>query len=195
MAAIVAIHSHQDTMSGRRRTTRRKLKGIVKLAYVFVAAVFFLLAMSYWKILSNTNTNTSSVHLSLLAGTNTNTNTNKTINNVGGGEEASQHSFEPPRLQRQHHRPTTKIITNTDGEGGEVDGGSSSSCAILLFGLPRAFKEYVLPSLEKNVIRPNAKYGCDYFVHFYKQASEGSGRSGRGGTINPDDIFLLGTFS
>ncbi len=66
-----------------------------------------------------------------------------------------------------------------------------STCAILLFGLPRAFKDFVLPSLEKNVIGPNVKYGCDYFVHYYKQESEASGRSGMGGVIRSEDIFLL----
>uniref|UniRef100_A0A7S4ELH7 Uncharacterized protein n=1 Tax=Pseudo-nitzschia australis TaxID=44445 RepID=A0A7S4ELH7_9STRA len=68
---------------------------------------------------------------------------------------------------------------------------STSNCAILLFGLPRAFKDFVLPSLETNVIFPNARYGCDYFVHYYQQDSEGAGRSGRGGTIHHQDILLL----
>ena len=40
-------------------------------------------------------------------------------------------------------------------------------CAICLFGLPRAFESLVLPSLVKNVVRPNARHGCDYFVHYY----------------------------
>jgi len=44
---------------------------------------------------------------------------------------------------------------------------TSQKCAICLWGLPRAFKSIVLPSLEQNVIRPNAKSNCDYFVHFY----------------------------
>ena len=68
---------------------------------------------------------------------------------------------------------------------------SFPTCAILLFGLPRAFKDFVLPSLEKNVIGPNARYGCDYFVHYYQQDSEESGRSGNGGVIRSEDIFLL----
>jgi hypothetical protein len=66
------------------------------------------------------------------------------------------------------------------------------TCAILLFGLPRAFQQYVLPSLVENVIRPNLRYGCDYFVHYYHIDKEVSnGRSGRGGMIHPDDIHLL----
>jgi hypothetical protein len=66
------------------------------------------------------------------------------------------------------------------------------TCSILLFGLPRAFRQYVLPSLVENVIRPNIRYGCDYFVHYYHIDKEVSnGRSGRGGMIHPDDIRLL----
>jgi len=64
-------------------------------------------------------------------------------------------------------------------------------CAINLWGLPRAFKSLVLPSLIKNVIRPNADYGCDYFVHYYEVTEEAAGRSGAGGSINFEDIKLL----
>ena len=65
-------------------------------------------------------------------------------------------------------------------------------CAILLFGLPRGFEQYVLPSLIKNVIQINAKYGCDYYVHYYHQDREiSNGRSGRGGQLNPDSIQKL----
>jgi len=64
-------------------------------------------------------------------------------------------------------------------------------CAINLYGLPRSFKDYVLPSLLENVVRPNARYGCDYFVHYYDVAKEAGGRSGSGGSINPTEILLL----
>merc|ERR1712238_221837 len=47
------------------------------------------------------------------------------------------------------------------------------------------------PSMKKNVIGPNAQYGCDYFIHYYKQETEESGRSGQGGKIHSDDILLL----
>lgn len=67
----------------------------------------------------------------------------------------------------------------------------TSSCAILLFGLPRAFKQYVLPSFLENVVKPNLKYQCDYFMHFYNDKIEGRSRSGYGGTIHPDDVWLL----
>jgi hypothetical protein len=64
-------------------------------------------------------------------------------------------------------------------------------CAINLFGLPRAFQSLVLPALIQNVIRPNAAYNCDYFVHYYNLTQEVAGRSGHGGTLNPSEILLL----
>lgn len=57
--------------------------------------------------------------------------------------------------------------------------------------LASSIQDFVLPSLEKNVIEPNARYGCDYFVHYYQQDREESGRSGNGGVIRSEDIFLL----
>jgi hypothetical protein len=67
----------------------------------------------------------------------------------------------------------------------------SPRCAICLFGLPRAFESLVLPSLEKNVVRPNARHGCDYFVHYYNVTHEEGGRSGGGGAIRADEILQL----
>jgi len=64
-------------------------------------------------------------------------------------------------------------------------------CAIILFGLPRAFESLVLPSIEKNVIKPNAAYRCDYFIEYFNLTEEVAGRSSAGGHINPDEIFLL----
>jgi hypothetical protein len=68
---------------------------------------------------------------------------------------------------------------------------SRDHCAINLWGLPRAFKSIVLPSLVENVIIPNAEYECDYFVHYYEVTTEAAGRSGGGGTINPEEVKLL----
>lgn len=65
---------------------------------------------------------------------------------------------------------------------------STTRCAILLWGLPRAFQSIVLPSLIKNVLEPNAQYNCDYFVHYFALTEEASGRSGRGGKLNPHEI-------
>lgn len=49
----------------------------------------------------------------------------------------------------------------------------------------------MLPSIVRNVIIPNVRYGCDYYVHYYHVEKEDAGRSGRGGTIHPDDVYLL----
>ena len=64
-------------------------------------------------------------------------------------------------------------------------------CALNLYGLPRSFKDLVLPSLIKNVIIPNIHYDCDYFVHFYNVTYEPPSRSGKGGPIMPEDVYLL----
>lgn len=64
-------------------------------------------------------------------------------------------------------------------------------CAINLYGLPRAFNSLVLPSLLKNVIRTNAGYHCDYFVHYYNLTYEVSGRSGAGGLLDPHEVRSL----
>jgi hypothetical protein len=64
-------------------------------------------------------------------------------------------------------------------------------CAINLFGLPRAFQSFVLPSLIQNVIRQNATHNCDYFVHYFNLTQEAAGRSGEGGHLNPSEILLL----
>jgi len=65
------------------------------------------------------------------------------------------------------------------------------SCAVLLFGLPRAFKSLVLPSLSKNVLEPTSRHNCDYFVHYYNLTKEGVSRAGTGGTIDPHEVLLL----
>ena len=57
------------------------------------------------------------------------------------------------------------------------------TCAILLFGLPRAFP-VVWPSLQRHVILPNAGYGCDYYVHAFDVPHEPAGRSGQGGPVD-----------
>lgn len=68
---------------------------------------------------------------------------------------------------------------------------NNERCAILFFGLPRSFQDLVLPSIQKNLIVPNARYNCDYFVHYFNRTEEPEGRLNKGGKINPDEIFLL----
>jgi hypothetical protein len=41
------------------------------------------------------------------------------------------------------------------------------------------------------VIRPNALYNCDYFVHYYYLTYEKEGRANSGGRLDPDEILLL----
>ena len=68
-------------------------------------------------------------------------------------------------------------------------------CALNLYGLPRQFRALVLPGLVKNVIRPNARYKCDYFVHYYSDTLyetdyRGADR-GRSGWLDPEEVRLL----
>jgi hypothetical protein len=67
----------------------------------------------------------------------------------------------------------------------------SRRCAINFWGLPRAFSQVVLPSIVENVIKVNAPYKCDYFIHYNSITEEAAGRSGRGGTVNATEILLL----
>lgn len=64
-------------------------------------------------------------------------------------------------------------------------------CALLFFGLPRSYESMVLPSIIKNVLIPNSKYGCDVYAHAGIREQEEAGRSGTGGSIDPKAIFLL----
>jgi hypothetical protein len=64
-------------------------------------------------------------------------------------------------------------------------------CALLFFGLPRAFKSMVLPSIVKHVLIPNARHNCDVYVHFFEQYEEAAGRKNRGGTVDPHEVYLL----
>lgn len=64
-------------------------------------------------------------------------------------------------------------------------------CAIHLYGLPRAFRSLVLPSLLKNVLQPNQQFSCDFFVHYFNLTAEKPGRSGSGGSLDPHEIRLL----
>lgn len=64
-------------------------------------------------------------------------------------------------------------------------------CAICFWGLPRAFSAVVLPTLIQNILIPNAKYHCDFFVHYHHLEHEVPSRSGRGGVLNPEEIFEL----
>lgn len=64
-------------------------------------------------------------------------------------------------------------------------------CAICFFGLPRSYKTMVLPSIQKNILRPNQRHNCDIFVHYFFQTKDASGRFNDGGKIDPTEIHLL----
>ncbi|GKY94344.1 hypothetical protein MPSEU_000400300 [Mayamaea pseudoterrestris] len=64
-------------------------------------------------------------------------------------------------------------------------------CAICFWGLPRAFSALVLPTLIENVLKPNAPYQCDFFVHYHYLEQEAPSRSGKGGVLNPKEVFEL----
>jgi hypothetical protein len=64
-------------------------------------------------------------------------------------------------------------------------------CAINLYGLPRSFQDLVLPSLIENVVLPNLKYQCDYFVHYHHRLSEPPGRDGKGGNVDPEAVLQI----
>jgi hypothetical protein len=64
-------------------------------------------------------------------------------------------------------------------------------CAINMYGLPRYFKDAVLPSLITNVIETNRHYNCDYYIHFFNVTFEPGGRSGAGGEIHPEEVLLV----
>ncbi|KAL3904270.1 MAG: hypothetical protein SGILL_010133 [Bacillariaceae sp.] len=69
---------------------------------------------------------------------------------------------------------------------------TTSACAICFFGLPRSFELLVLPSIVKNVLKPNQKSNkCDIFLHYYDLQSEKKSRSSVGGTLHTEDVWLL----
>lgn len=70
---------------------------------------------------------------------------------------------------------------------------NSTPCALLFFGLPRAFASLVLPSIRQNILSHNPH--CHVYVHFYQQSTEAAGRSGQGGILRPDEIYLLQQYS
>ncbi|KAL7563843.1 hypothetical protein ACA910_019571 [Epithemia clementina (nom. ined.)] len=65
------------------------------------------------------------------------------------------------------------------------------SCAFNFHGLPRAFRRVVLPSIVRNILIPNAMYQCDVYVYFHSLPQEDGGRSGNGGTLDPNAVDLL----
>mmetsp|Transcript_5038 Transcript_5038/g.12892 ORF Transcript_5038/g.12892 Transcript_5038/m.12892 type:complete len:428 (+) Transcript_5038:164-1447(+) len=83
-------------------------------------------------------------------------------------------------------------LTTTGDDTEKIGNNSPSSCAVLFFGLPRAFKFYVLPSIVENIFIPNIKNNCDYYLHYHAISQEGAGRYGeKGGEVHGEDVILL----
>lgn len=64
-------------------------------------------------------------------------------------------------------------------------------CAFNFYGLPRSFSTMTLPSVVENILIPNALLDCDVFVYYHHLTSEEAGRSGDGGSLNPNEVLLL----
>jgi len=64
-------------------------------------------------------------------------------------------------------------------------------CAFNFYGLPRSFATMTLPSVVENILIPNALFDCDVFVYYHHLTSEEAGRSGDGGSLNPNEVLLL----
>uniref|UniRef100_A0A7S1FQT1 Uncharacterized protein n=1 Tax=Corethron hystrix TaxID=216773 RepID=A0A7S1FQT1_9STRA len=69
---------------------------------------------------------------------------------------------------------------------------SEEKCALLFFGLPKEFKNIVLPSIQKYILDVNPK--CDIYAHaFDVKNAISNDRNGEDSTskLKPDEIFLL----
>ena len=102
-----------------------------------------------------------------------------------------------PWLSGFVQQETSSIATQLLAGVGQLDPKSwqpyhsTERCALLFFGLPRAFREMVLPSIVRHLLIPNARHQCDIYVHFFQQYKEHAGRKNKGGDIDPREIFLL----
>jgi hypothetical protein len=124
---------------------------------------------------------------------NNNVVTTTSSNNVLSKEEGEARKTPPVAAVTE----TNKVVVNDNDNDDDDDGDDTKvtedepRCALMFFGLPRSFDLLVLPSIEKNILIPNKNNRCDIFVHFYLVQSEGKGRSGVGGTIDPMEVFNL----
>jgi hypothetical protein len=99
--------------------------------------------------------------------------------NVSGVPEAIHHHLEDFHVGAPRTATVTRQTTET------------ARCALCFFGLPRSYQTMVLPSIQKNVLIPNAQHNCDVFVHYFYQQEEAVGRYNDGGQIDPTEIKLL----
>ena len=103
--------------------------------------------------------------------------------NVSQKESISSNAHHDANLQElndapEHLAPSTPLHNQN----------STVTCAINLYGLPRAFHSMVLPSLIRNVISKNPT--CDYFMHLFNITMEESSRSGAGGKLDSTESIM-----
>jgi hypothetical protein len=112
-------------------------------------------------------------------------------NEIMSADWALSQAAAGPNLTRRNNIVTSTSTPSFNTKEEQQAAATEERCAINIYGLPRAFASIVLPSLVRNVIKPNAAYNCDYFIHYYNLTTEVSGRSGQGGDVNPQEILLL----
>lgn len=98
--------------------------------------------------------------------------------------DAALHDPLAPTEVRDSTPETTPAETTTETK-------TQQKCAINLHGAARSFAHMALPSIVTNIIHPNSKYGCDYFVHFHNIGFENKSRSGFGGALDPTEVYQL----
>jgi len=96
-----------------------------------------------------------------------------------------KHQFQLWLLQEKHKNANKHSTTTAHFFG------PYQHCALVFYGLPRAFRDLVLPSVIRNVLLPNAKYNCHLMGHYHALTHEPGGRSGSGGQLQPTDVLLL----
>jgi hypothetical protein len=64
------------------------------------------------------------------------------------------------------------------------------TCALLFIGLPKHFKDIVLPSIRKHILSINP--ACDIFVHVYNISSTTNPRNNENSSpLHPDEVYLM----
>ncbi|KAL7563242.1 hypothetical protein ACA910_015734 [Epithemia clementina (nom. ined.)] len=112
-------------------------------------------------------------------------------------EEDDKHPYH--HHHHHQHKNETTNTTSTRPKGPnerqppqpQLQPQPQQRCALILYGLPRAFRHRVLPSLIRHVLIPNARYNCHVFAYYHALTREGSGRSGSGGALQPHDLQQL----
>uniref|UniRef100_A0A7S2UDH6 Uncharacterized protein n=1 Tax=Attheya septentrionalis TaxID=420275 RepID=A0A7S2UDH6_9STRA len=67
----------------------------------------------------------------------------------------------------------------------------NKKCAINFHGVLRSFSSVALWTIVENIILPNSRYNCDYFIHFHSIDYENRSRSGFGGALDSGQVYKL----